>query len=121
MGAVIRLPVPSREDIEPPRPAVLPLREDERRRHLRDRLELTSRTLRMMEWEAGLLAKAVTEATCLLERDPDALDDPTLAELWRDYSRAMVTSIALRGVDPRHALEEAVRSVGLDPRRYLDD
>jgi hypothetical protein len=112
MDAVIRLPVPSREDIEPPRPAVLPLREDERRRHLRDRLELTSRTLRMVGWEA---------ATCLLERDPEALDDPTLAELWRDYARAMVTSVALRDVDPRRALEEAVRSVGLDPRRYLHD
>jgi hypothetical protein len=95
MNLVI-LPVPTRAAIQPPRPAVARIHEAERRRHLRDRLELVSRTLAIVAWDLRLLRKAATEAACLIEADVEALQDPTLAELVQEYEQALDLLLACR-------------------------
>ena len=84
---VVPLPVPPREAVQLPRPVIPRIHESERRRFLRDRLELVGRTLNIVEWDMRLLRKAAVEAMCLLDQDPDAAADPTLCELMGDYGR----------------------------------
>ncbi len=96
MHALELLPGPPKAAIQPPRPAVARLHEAERRRFLRDRLELVSRTLTIVAWDVQLLRRAATEAACLIEADPDALQDPTLAELVGEYEQALDLLLACR-------------------------
>ena len=100
---LVPLPVPPRAAVRPPRPAIPRIREDERQRFLRDRLELVSRTLNIVEWDMRLLRKAAVEAMCLLDQDPSAFDDPTLRELMGDYGRALNVLAPLRAAGQEDA------------------
>ncbi len=102
-ATVVPLPVPPRDAVQPPRPAIPRIHESERRRFLRDRLELVSRTLKIVEWDLRLLRKAAVEAVCLVDQDPDAFADPSLRELMGDYLRALVVLALMRGAGQDNA------------------
>ena len=96
MGQVLILETPPKAAIQPPHPAIPRIHEGERRRFLRDRLELVSRTLGIVTWDLRLLRKAATEAACLIEIDREAFEDPTLGELVQEYEQALDLLLACR-------------------------
>ncbi len=96
-ATILTLPAPPRETVQPPRHVIPRIHESERRRFLRDRLELVSRALGIVEWDLRLLRKAAVEAMCLVDQDPDAFADPSLRELIGDYGRALIVLALMRG------------------------
>ncbi len=115
-ATVVPLPVPPRDAVQPPRPAIPRIHESERRRFLRDRLELVSRTLKIVEWDLRLLRKAAVEAVCLVDQDPDAFADPSLRELMDGYGRALD---ALAPADARCGAGDSIRAPAIAP--FLPD
>ncbi len=99
MSNVVPLPVPPRYQLDPPKPFVQRIREDERRRVLRDRLELVARTQGLVMWDLTLLKKAVLEAVALVERDGALCDDPSFTELLKAYSSAATLVLAAVPLD----------------------